>query len=52
MSELAGTVHRGVPGTSHTSIEAALKPVKLFDGICKGGSDVSSRFAVQPVCLN
>ena len=37
---------------SDTSIEAALEPVKLFEGICKGGCDVGSRFAVQPLCLD
>jgi hypothetical protein len=31
---------------SNASIEAALEPVKLFEGISKGGGDVSSRFAV------
>jgi hypothetical protein len=34
------------------SIEAALESVKLFEGICKGGCDIGSRFAVQPVCLD
>ena len=37
---------------SDTSIEAALEPVKLFEGIGKGGCDVGSRFAVQPLCLD
>ena len=37
---------------SNTSIEAALEPVKLFEGIGKGGRDVGSRFAVQPLCLD
>ena len=37
---------------SDPSIEAALEPVKLFEGISKGGSDVGSRFAVQPLCLD
>jgi hypothetical protein len=30
-----------------TSVEAALKSVKLFEGICKGGCQIGSRFAVQ-----
>jgi hypothetical protein len=34
---------------SDTSIEVALEPMKLFEGIGKGGCNVSSRFAVQPV---
>ena len=29
-----------------TSIEAALEPVKLVQGICKRGGDVGSRFAI------
>ena len=37
---------------SDTSVKAALEPVKLFQGIGKGGSDVGSRLAVQPICLN
>jgi hypothetical protein len=37
--------------TSDTSIEAAIEPVKLFKGICEGGCEVGSRFAVQPLCL-
>jgi hypothetical protein len=41
----------GVPVTSDASIEAALEPVKLFEGICKGGCDIGSRFAVQTICL-
>jgi hypothetical protein len=36
---------------SDTSVEAALEPVKLFECIGKGGGDVGSRFAVQPVHL-
>jgi hypothetical protein len=32
---------------SDTPIEAALEPVKLFEGI-RGGCDIGSRFAVQP----
>lgn len=42
----------GVPVTSDASIEAALEPVKLFEGICKGGSDIGSRFAIQTICLD
>ena len=34
---------------SNASIKAPLEPVKLFQGICEGGCDVSSRFAVQPL---
>ena len=52
MSELARESLPGVPVTLDTSIEAALEPVKLFEGICKGGCDIGSRFAVQTVCLN
>ena len=37
---------------SDTSIEAALEPVKLFEGIGKGGCDIGSRFAVQTLCLD
>ena len=37
---------------SGTSIKAALQPVKLFESIGKGGCDVGSQFAVQPLCLN
>jgi len=37
---------------SDTSINAALEPLKLFEGIGKGGCDVSSRFTVQPLCLD
>ena len=37
---------------SDTSIKAALEPVKLFEGIGKGGCDIGSRFAVQPLCLD
>jgi hypothetical protein len=41
-----------VPVTSDTPIEAALEPVKLFEGICKGGCNIGSRFAVQTLCLD
>jgi hypothetical protein len=37
---------------SDTSVEAPLEPVKLFECIGKGGCDVGSRFAVQPVYLD
>jgi hypothetical protein len=37
---------------SDASIDSGLEPVKLFECIGKGGRDVGSRFAVQPVCLN
>jgi hypothetical protein len=35
-----------------TSIEVALEPVKLCQGIRKRCRDVGSRFAVQPVHVN
>jgi hypothetical protein len=38
--------------TSDTSIEAALEPLKLCDGIGEGGPDVGSRCAVQPLRLD
>ena len=37
---------------SDTSIKAALEPVKLFEGIRKGGRDVGSRLAVQTLSLD
>jgi hypothetical protein len=37
---------------SDASIEAALEPVKLLEGVGKGGGDVSSRSTVQPPCLD
>ena len=37
---------------SDTSIEDALEPVKLFEGIGEGGCDVGSRFAVQTLNLD
>jgi hypothetical protein len=37
---------------SDTSIETALQPVQVFECIGKGGCDVGSRFAVQPLCLD
>jgi hypothetical protein len=37
---------------SDTSIQAALEPVKLFEGIGKGGRDVGGRLAVQPISLD
>ena len=37
---------------SYTSTKAALEPVKLFEGIGKGGCDGGIRFAVQPLGLN
>jgi hypothetical protein len=41
----------GVLGPPDTSIKAALEPVKLFECIAKGGCDVDSRSAVQPLYL-
>jgi len=38
--------------TSDTSIEAALEPVKLFEGICEGGCNIGSRVARQTLCLD
>jgi hypothetical protein len=35
--------------TSETSIKAALQPMKLFEGIGKGGCEVGSGFVVQPL---
>jgi hypothetical protein len=37
---------------SDTSIEDALEPVKLFEGIGERGCDVGSRFAVQTLNLD
>ena len=37
---------------SDTSIEDALEPVKLFEGIGESGCDVGSRFAVQTLSLD
>jgi hypothetical protein len=37
---------------SNASIEPALKPVKLVEGIGEGGGNVGSRLAVQPFCLD
>ena len=37
---------------SDASIQAALKPVKLFKGVCEGECDVGGRLVVQSVCLN
>jgi hypothetical protein len=37
---------------SDTSIEGPLELVKLFEGICKGGCEIASRFAVQSICLD
>ena len=43
---------RGFLLSSNTSIEAAPEPVKLFEGIGKGGCDLGSRLTVQPPCLD
>jgi hypothetical protein len=37
---------------SDTSIEAALEPVELFQGVGKGGRYVGSRLGVQPLWLD
>jgi hypothetical protein len=37
---------------SNASIDAALEPVKLFEGIGEGGRDFSGRLTVQPLCLD
>jgi hypothetical protein len=37
---------------SNASFEAALEPVKLFQGIGKGGRHVGNRLTVQPLCLD
>jgi hypothetical protein len=36
----------------HPSIEAALKPVQLFERISQRGCDFGSRSAIQPICLD
>ena len=46
-----GGPRQASPIASNVSIEAALERVKLFECIGKGGCDVGSRFAVQPVGL-
>jgi hypothetical protein len=48
---LTGQLER-YPIASATSIEAALEPVKLFEGSGKGCRDFGSRFAVQAVYLH
>jgi hypothetical protein len=35
-----------------TSIETALEPVKLYEGICEGGCDIGNRFAIQGLGLD
>jgi hypothetical protein len=37
---------------SDTSIEAALQPVKLYQGIRERGRNVGSRLAVQTLCMD
>jgi hypothetical protein len=37
---------------SNASFEAALEPVKLFQGIGKGDRHVGNRLTVQPLCLD
>jgi hypothetical protein len=51
-SELTRRLFRASLLASDTSIEAALEPVQLFEGICEGGCDIGSRFAVQPLGLD
>ena len=52
----AGAVPRNVEWAgvlaSNSSVKAPLQPVKLFEGICKGGCYVSSRFTVQTISLD
>jgi hypothetical protein len=38
--------------SSHTSIEAALELLKLFEGLGQGCREVGCRFAVQTLCLD
>jgi hypothetical protein len=51
-SELTRRLFRASLLASDTSIEAALEPVQLFEGICEGGCDIGSRFGVQPLGLD
>ena len=50
--DLAGAQVQPYLVSSNTSTEATLKPVKVLDGICEAACDVSSRLAVQPLCLD
>jgi hypothetical protein len=50
--ELTGRPFQAFLVASDTSIEAALEPVKVFEGIPQGVRDVGSRFAVQPLGLD
>ena len=43
---LTGKLER-YPIAPNASIKVALEPVKLCEGMCKGGCDIGSRFAVQ-----
>jgi hypothetical protein len=51
-SELTGGPLLASLLASDTSIKASLEPVKLIEGIGKGGCDIDSRFAVQPLGLD
>jgi hypothetical protein len=37
---------------SNSAIQAALEPVKLYEGIGEGGREVGGRFVVQPIGLD
>jgi len=51
-SYLAGGLFGTSLLASNSSVETPLQPVKLSEGICKGGCDVDSRFAVQTLCMD
>jgi hypothetical protein len=50
--ELTGAPFRAFLVAANASIEAALEPVKLIEGICTAGCDIGSRFALQTICLD
>jgi hypothetical protein len=52
MNVLTGMASLRAVIASSASIEVALEPVQLFEGTGKGGSEVDSRSAVQPLCLD
>jgi hypothetical protein len=51
-SGLAGCPFGASLFASDASIEAALQPVKLVEGICEGGREVRGRLAVQSLYLD